>query len=530
MDIHKSIVALRGQERQLLVAGAAIVVFAAYAFFPAMTSWQRPIIFNSPDEMANFFFAHQWSEGVGLRAPEPLDAVVGNIIHPRSVTVINGNLAPASFIGLPILFGSIAIFLGEHAIFFVTPLLTVIALFALWSCWRRIFGAERAALATVIAALHPALWYFASRGFFPNVLFVDLAIFSWWGLNQIFAGKHFLEWSLFTSIMVALALLVRTVEVIWFLPLILFALYKERRLFSTVERRNIIALAIFGVVLLGLALFYKDALVGYHVAAAGHSLLSQIGHGLLALLFPFGFHPLNIVTNVFFYALVLCWPLTLLVLLGLCFDRQQLRKPYFYAAFFLTIVLCLYYGSATIQDSVGINALSIGNSFARYWLPIYLIWLPWAAQALETITKFFSTRRHAVLLTLLLMLSVWSFVVVFFDATEGLSYVAARLESYRAVHDAVIQATGDDAVIVTERADKIFFPDRRVISPGDRPALTFPEVINNLPHLVDLVPVYYYLPQPLSPTEQAILQADRLYLGHALPLPNGAALYPLVHL
>ena len=76
---------------------------------------------------------------------------------------------------------------------------------------------------------------------------------------------------------------------------------------------------------------------------------------------------------------------TLGVILLLVFNIRKPRKKYFaYFSVFavLSLILIFYYGSWQFNDNPDPNRFTIGNSYTRYWLPIYLMMMPIAALAI----------------------------------------------------------------------------------------------------------------------------------------------------
>jgi hypothetical protein len=201
------------------------------------------------------------------------------------------------------------------------------------------------------------------------------------------------------------------------------------------------------------------------------------------------------------------------------------------AASAVTAWLLVYYGSWQFTDTVGVSGPTVGASYVRYWLPVYMLWLPFAAAALRRLATAVSPRAAAAWQAgVCLLVAFFSFGQVFFEPTEGLAAVSARLTAYRATARLVAARTSPAAVIVGDRSDKLFFPERRVIATDGRPVLTIPEVQRALPALALAAPLYFYTTDPLSSGAARGLDAARFALAEALALPDGAWLYRLVAL
>src|SRR3989339_203277 len=78
------------------------------------------------------------------------------------------------------LYGFFVMILGPMALWYLTPLLTILAAYG----WRRIVqrytNLSIANIAFALFLLHPAVWYYSARGLMHNVLFLDLLVLAAW--------------------------------------------------------------------------------------------------------------------------------------------------------------------------------------------------------------------------------------------------------------------------------------------------------------------------------------------------------------
>src|SRR3972149_1384438 len=65
-------------------------------------------LFNSPDELANHFFATEFASTGRLFVFEPLNIDLGDALHPRSMVSASGRIMPISFLGMPVIYGILA--------------------------------------------------------------------------------------------------------------------------------------------------------------------------------------------------------------------------------------------------------------------------------------------------------------------------------------------------------------------------------------------------------------------------------------
>jgi hypothetical protein len=94
--------------------------------------------------------------------------------------------------------------------------------------------------------------------------------------------------------------------------------------------------------------------------------------------------------------------------------------------------------------------------------------------------------------------------LTFLDKNDGLAYVYKNVRDYAAIAATVNSLIPPDAVIIVDRADKIFFPEHRVITPlrEDSTYAAIPELMKNLP--------LYYYGLPLTEKEMNYLYDGRI--------------------
>lgn len=513
----------------------AMVAFVAYSFFPFMTMTGEVVKFNSPDETANWFTALRISSGEGVGIHESLNSRAQNIIHPRSMTVINDEIVPSSFWGLPVLYGALGLVLTKYILPFITAIITAIAILASYGIWRRYFTERIAIISTTVWAFNPALWYYASRGFYHNVLFVDLLIIALWIFLNAREKKWPTDWLIGFVLTVALALFVRTNEATWLLSLVVIAFWFERNNFRWHQWLTIAFATVASLVAwFSISdLIYANNLTAYsppvNVASRWQVYFSY--------LWPFGLDIENMLIAVYRYLIALLLPMWLLIGVGLYFNWRKISNFYLAhkwvvgGAVFAGVWLILYYGSWGVVDTVGFSGVTVGNSHVRYWLPIVFLLSPLVAFGIESLAeKINLNQRRLISASLVLLLVGYGFVVTYFDRYEGLALIAERLQTYRTTAVFVDNTLPSNAIIISDRSDKVFFPERRVVSPGDRPFFTFPEVLQGLPVIMEGAPVYVYSNGLFDRTAAELLGERGIIIGEAISLPDSGWLYQLIKL
>ncbi len=481
------IVAVReGKKHPALVVLAAVT---AVVFFGSLVLLREGRLFLSPDETANAFFAETFARTGTLFSFEPLNAALGDALHPRSVVSTAGRLLPVSFAGLPVIYGSIAAVFGEGIIPFLTPLTAAAAVFAWYAVVRRLFGREIAFISAVLLAIHPAWWYYTSRSLMHNVPFTAALIFTAFflivrPLRSLSARPRlaFLSHSdlLFAGWSFGTALFFRTSEAVWAALALALAGFLFRK---TVVLRPVLVFALASFLAFSPVLFVNRELYGspftfgYTVREeADHAVAPQAEtippasqdvpalrssiESFLRPVFPFGIHP-----------------------------RAALRHVNAYGFAFVSAWLGILYGSWTFHDNPDPNMVTIGNSYVRYWLPAFAMATPMAAFAVDWLSRRAMTAwaRHAAVAVLLIACAGLSIRTVFFTPQDGLVDAAAVLDRSAEIRGRVLELTKPESVIIVDRADKLFFPHRRVLYP-----LREERTYALMPRIARRVPLYYY--------------------------------------
>jgi hypothetical protein len=231
--------------------------------------------------------------------------------------------------------------------------------------------------------------------------------------------------------------------------------------------------------------------LGGEAAAGGTGLLSS----LLNFLLPFGFHPRTIFENFSTYFVGMFWYLAVPAAIGFVFFLKKLVaekldkkiKIYLLVGGLASLFLFIYYGSWIFYDNPAREA-SIGTSYVRYWLPIYIFSLPLAAFCLVKLFDFVNPVKRKIFCAVLgLIFILLGIKLTFLDKNDGLAYVGENIKSYVKINQEVSSIIEPDAVIVVDRADKIFFPEHQVITP-----LRDDGTYKLIPKLAQIFPLYYY--------------------------------------
>ncbi|NTU99322.1 hypothetical protein HGA64_04965 [Candidatus Falkowbacteria bacterium] len=234
------------------------------------------------------------------------------------------------------------------------------------------------------------------------------------------------------------------------------------------------------------------------------------------LIFYFGFNPKQTMKIGYYYFFLMFGWLFWGMAVGVAIFVVQFRKIRKGQLLFLLSFLCLsvillfYYGSWDFHDNPDPNSTTLGNSYTRYWLPIYLGAIVWLALGINRLSRLFKsvTIRHSfrILVTGTLMLISLTFVLTGKD--EGLIESAVKQRVSRTEWQEIIAATPENSVIISQYHDKLLFPERKVVVglfDDDRMNLSYAK-------LAKKVPTYYY---NFSFPDKALAYLNRTKLARA---------------
>ena len=535
---------------------------AAYNYFnqsPDFVKW------GSPDETANYVFTKIYAQTGDLRIFEKYNLIAADIVHPRSFRSDFGYMKPVSFLGIILIYGKLAKWFGIAIIPFITPFIGALGILGFYLLIKEVFGRRYALVSAGILTFFPIYSYYSARSMFHNIPFTVLAIFSFYFLtlgiksekvkNKFldfkFSGfgkflKRDLLWPLLAGLFFGGAVMVRSSELIWLLPVIFIIWIGAIRKISL--QQIIIFLAALMLALTPM-LYWNKILYGsfisggYNEMNASLSALSQAGGEIVAsrpaswsniipqkfeeiknIIFYFGFHPRQSLIVFKHYVWEMFPWLTLTAAAGLFiivgrFKKWTKRRWAFIAAWTVaSIILVFYYGSWKFIDNPDPNRFTIGNSYTRYWLPLYLGAIALTSVAIVKASDwiFFYVHHYrkylrrrvlsnSIIIVILFLLAVKNFNFTWFGSEEGLAYTLFNNLSSRVETQAVWAATESNAVIITRYHDKWLFPERKVIVG----LLTDNNMNFYYSRLAAKLPVYYYNFK-FSDKDLAHLNASRL--------------------
>lgn len=506
-----------------------VVIFLSILFFFIASSFnyisQSPdyIKWGSPDENANYIFSKVYAQQDRLTIEEKYNPQVVGLIAPRSFKSDANYLKPISFLGLTLVYGFLAKIFSVAAIPYFTPFFASLGIIFFFLLIKRVFNEKIAFLSSLLLFSFPVYIYYSMRSLFHNVLFIVFVIIFLFFLTYI-KGKysHKLNWSelknnffkfklprgkylsliasFLSGLFLGLSLITRTSEALWLMPLVFIAWIFYFRSISLSK----ILLFISGMFLGLLPMLYYNQLLYGAIWQGGYSQmnesLTQIGQAssqvfksarasqtayfiqaweiLKENIFYFGFKPWQSVMVFYLYFIKMFWWIFAPAAIGFLMLISKIHKwpkKYWYyilAWILLSLILIFYYGSWKFTDNPDASSHTIGNSYTRYWLAIYLGALPLAAYFLDKFSSYFFKKikvlnfliRQAILYIVFIAIFLISFWFLVFGSEEGLYYTYINFQRGRSHIERVWQVTEYNSVIITQYHDKLLFPERKVVN------------------------------------------------------------------
>lgn len=516
-------------QQVLLCLGVAF--FFVYSYLYAAT----PLIFNSPDETATFVFAKQYQQVESFQlafSPNPHD-----LIRPRSVNIFQGNFVPGGFLGLPLLLGAVASYLGQASMLFLPALFSVVSVICLYELWAKVFDKQTAFLSSVFLFFLPQWWHYSSKGFLPNVLFLStliISIYAFVKAHDSFSQSNLRRYGLALSggLFLGLSAIIRPNELVWVaaVGMVVFIL-----LFKKIKW-SLLGTMVIAAVLPVLTLMQVQTTTYGSTLATGYNQLGETQASAIAqvtkILFPFGLDFVLTAQHIFHFVFLLFWWQVILVGAGIIAwlkkpEKTGVQKWYSVVFVVISIYLFLYYGSWEIADDLDTNRISIGISYIRYWLPAFIFMLPFMVIGLKALLSTI-VQKNKMLFPLSVGALLLAQTLFVYQGRDGLRTIEQTIVEYKEIRSQIVSTTPENAVIVGERIDKIIWPEREVIHFQDQ---NF-DYVEQLPEILEHYPVYWMTLLPEDHVriwEQKEFSQFGLELDHESTLSSDYQLYRISH-
>lgn len=452
------------------VAILFLVVVAVYGILAE----QGALPMLSPDETAVFALANGlWREG--RLAIEEGRANTFLWLHPRSFTTQDGWLLPVGFPLWPALLGVVSWIGSRGALLWAAVLISASACIPLMYIARRYWGwAEHWAVvwAGTVLLSPIAILYGARSGF---TLMPQLALFVW-GCWLLLRGPTTRWMSLVIGVVLSLAVGLRPTESVWMVPAMLFCWYQERVAWRQFRAWLIGGMSAGVFFVLGVHWWVYGApwLIGYLLSPSGSVPQAAVEGISLPVptwkrFFPYGLSFSQMRQNIVAMWEVGFWPWMLLwiSITAAWIARHRGARSRSMNAFTLllwtTVWLLFYYGQGRYADHIGGRSMHLGNSFLRYLAPAIFGWIGWTGW---TLVEHLRVRSLRVLVLTIFCASMGAGIVwAYADAEDGLLRGRREREHYAVVRADMIERMDERAIWISDRSDKMLFPERMSVSP-----------------------------------------------------------------
>lgn len=427
------------------------------------------LIFNWPDANANYFFVKLFTETNTLSFYEPLNIITENILHTRSINVLNGSLVPMSWLWPIILWASLAKIFGLFAVLWLNPILAMLSLYLVYAISQYLWQDKNLSiLITALLAFFAPWLYFANLVMLPSILIIFLYLLSTYLFLLSFRKNNFIIFSTASAIF-ALSVLARPSEALWLFSILLLSVYFNK---NKIQVKHYFSFISIFIIFTGVTLYFNKLVYGNYFSF-GYLNFQTTDNAIPSpsILLPFGWQTKIFLKNIFYHFILLIWPYWILVLAALIilrkkvFSLDNIWKKYLLICLVASFLLFIYYANWDIADSSVKQYNKISNSYVRYFLPLYILWLPVFAKSVQIIFKKYFYQS-----VIIILLSIFSLHLAFYAPFDGLLAQKKNIDIYYQQFQQVKNLVPADAIILTIKSDKIFFPEYSVIVPqGDLP-------------------------------------------------------------
>ncbi len=452
------------------IAILTLGLFFVFFNYLNLNTINDPLIFNSPDETANYFFIKNFKENTNLKVYSEYLTIYPDI-HPRSINTSNNHFVSGSFIGMPIIYGAIGKIIGLNAIPYLTSIFALLSVIFFYLFIKNLFDKNTAILSAFLMLSSAPFWYWSSRDMMHNILFIFLFILFLF-VSLLAIKKQKLIFYILSPLALILTILTRSSEIIWIVPLIIFLLIILRKQINYKKLSlSILAWIIIGVIVI---IFIPNILnsffnIGYfeNENFKNFTLIQKITTSLL----PFGFNIKNILSVIYNYIIKINTIYAILLFLSILYliikKNTRKIKIYFISWVIISSILLIYYASWQIMDNTT-GAPTIGNSYSRYLLPFFIFSMPLLANLLINFAKSKKMLTTSILSFILVLFMMSSYNIAMKTPGDGLIDMSKTIASYQALNIKIQENTETNSIIITDKSDKFIFPYRNVLYIGNK--------------------------------------------------------------
>ncbi|GEM_PF-2161699 len=452
-----------------------------------------PHFFVIPDELATATIAKRVSLYQSISIVDPLISISEGLIHPRSMTTIGDRIVPEGFIALGYWYGLLMrVIPSSHLPFIISILSTLAASIALRYLFPLFFEDQNVLRfgAFVYPTLPPILYY-TFHPYLANLLQWNMLLIVATGIIMPpHRAKGQFVWSLGVGVLYGIALSLRPIESIWIAPFTLLLIFWKRVHWSWPKLGVAATGMLIPLIVLGMVqhnVYGSWWATGYGLNPSLHLGVPST-HGIFlsvrTILFPFGVHLGTIWYRIKTIAIPLWWWAFILGAFGL---RRQIfeKKTYYWwgATLLLSLWLLVFYGSWTVSEPEDTGVVALSTGFVRYALPLWALVLPLIVSGMTELSHLLPNSLRKIGMSLIIGCFILSPLVY---SPTSIIKQKQEISTYPGRVAFVMNHTPVNAILITKRSDKVYFPYRRVVVWYKEPQ----KVAQILPVLLDNAPVY----------------------------------------
>ena len=452
-------------------------------------------VFASPDETAVAVSVAQIRETGSASLTQP-QAIAFPWMHPRSYEAVGTEIKPVGFLGWAWWLALANRVSSLQLVVWIASLIAASGCLPWYWLLKQRYGSMAAWWGTALAWTFPTVLLYTNRALFGHVPQLSLVLWSFWvwstALTQRSRSKR--GGCLFVAgVLLGIGISFRPVEAMWIAPLFVASaaywmkLREQRGRWFT--REHACEVVGVGVGLVPLALiqwatygaWYRigywltvnpdpaQLLAGAHVALQQTSQVSRWVHAV----FPYGIHVRPIAWNVRWFFGAFLWPWMTCVVVFAFSEGYRLRTQLKSLGSRIRSVqtshwlvgaivwacgwILVMYGSGLYADQARVGAITLGNSFLRYTLPMGFLFA-WSMTMAIAASAQRSRRYQRFLLCVCAALVMTGVGFALGHDEEGMLTTRQELQRYAAIRTAALQTFPPQTLMVSDRSDKVFFP------------------------------------------------------------------------
>lgn len=442
-----------------------IISFILYSFFYIANPTYIPM---TPDESGNIFFGKHLSECGELTYHSGIETKITRNstyikMNPRFVAEKNSNFIPGSFLGYYYLSYPFLL-VDDKFIYIMNAALGSLGLLFIYYFLKEFNVSDEISLISIIIIMVFPVYWFYSVATFSNIASAVFFIGSILYISRAYltdTAKYYIIGSIFG----ALSIFVR------YDYIVIFAIIIPIASLLSIKRNRIVGIVFMGIFLLTLItimnanyfLYGSWFSMGHIESTSVNSTVSISNAGQSIQLPKMEIDIERILSNITYYFSKDFSILSAFCILGVFYslnaklDKSLKLKIIFIVSSMITIIFYatnLFYGYKF--EGFGGEFVFIRSSYARYFLPVYLVMFLFIASFLDKIRK----SNRGLTLAVIFVIFISMFLINFnFD---GIYNSQQKMHEYDNFKNIAFRETSSSAIIISTHSDEKLFPERKI--------------------------------------------------------------------